>query len=601
MKSLLMKIQDTVIKYADIISKISTIDVEVVDENLFRVAGTGLFKDKVNRDMSAEGYVYRKVLQTGRREIIYNPRKEHICLSCPFCQKCREEIEFSMPIQFDDKIIGVIGLVGSNKEQKTRILQDEKLYIDFIEQIADFISTKAKEMVEIENKNAIIHTLDCTIEHIEHGVMIIDHDNRIVNANTAAMQQLEIEKMEGLVVEIQATGDHMNNSNEYRVRIAGREFFIMGNKYELGNASKQYSEVVLFDSRKNVQKKYYEMTSTVHTQKCSNIVGNSAQTQALKQKIVQVAKSTSTVLITGESGTGKELVATAIWDASDRWDKRFVAINCAAIPEALLESELFGYVKGAFTGADPNGRIGKFELANKGVIFLDEIGDMPLYLQVKLLRVLQERKITRIGSNQVQPLDVRIIAATNKNLKEMIKENRFREDLYYRLNVIPMEIAPLRERKEDIEMLAVHFANHYAKLFNKYFYKMSDSVRRCLESYPWEGNVRELENVMEFMINMMKDDGILDEDTLPRELSESKAEPALVQEVQDSTELVQDAQMEIVPLREIEAREIAKAIRLYGNTTEGKKRAAKSLGIGLATLYRRLEENALLNSQIENK
>ena len=284
------------------------------------------------------------------------------------------------------------------------------------------------------------------------------------------------------------------------------------------------------------------------------------------------------------------MVATAIWNASDRKNGKFVAINCAAIPEALLESELFGYVKGAFTGADPNGRIGKFELANKGIIFLDEIGDMPLYLQAKLLRVLQERQIVRIGSNQQIPINVRVLAATNKNLKEMIREKKFREDLYYRLNVIPIEIAPLRERKEDIEALILHFANRYAKLFNKDFWKIPDDVMERLKQYPWPGNVRELENVTEFMINMMGPDGILGEDTLPQEILSNTWQDKLPVK---RKELVRQEQLDegpILSLKEVERREIQRAIAQYGTTTQGKRMAAKELGIGLATLYRKLEE-----------
>lgn len=199
----------------------------------------------------------------------------------------------------------------------------------------------------------------------------------------------------------------------------------------------------------------------------TSILGSSPATLKLKEEISKVARSTSTVLITGESGTGKEMVATSIWRESDRRDKRFIALNCAAIPESIMESELFGYVKGAFTGADPNGRMGKFELANEGVIFLDEIGDMPLYLQSKLLRVLQERKIVRIGSNQLMDIDVRVIAATNKDLKKMVREKRFREDLYYRLDVIPLRVAPLRERLEDIEDLTLFYSQRFARKFGK--------------------------------------------------------------------------------------------------------------------------------------
>ena len=247
--------------------------------------------------------------------------------------------------------------------------------------------------------------------------------------------------------------------------------------------------------------------------------------------------------------------------------------------------ELFGYVKGAFTGADPNGRMGKFELADKGTIFLDEIGDMPLYLQAKLLRVLQERTIIRIGSNQVIPIDVRVIAATNKDLKEMIREKKFREDLYYRLNVIPLKIPPLRERKEDIEELTDYFAGRYAGLLGKTVRHITESVRRALAACPWRGNVRELENVVEFMVNMMGEDGVLDERTLPRDFWDDAEE----EQIRRAELQPEDGEM-IVPLKELERLEIEKALRICGSTTDGKKEAAARLGIGVATLYRKLEQ-----------
>lgn len=198
--------------------------------------------------------------------------------------------------------------------------------------------------------------------------------------------------------------------------LLGRSYSIMGELYPMYVGTADAIQVLLFREKGQMQNDVYELTSSTFEQSLDKIVGVSPATLRLKERIIQVAQSMSTVLITGESGTGKELVANAIWKASERKDEMFVALNCAAIPEALLESELFGYVKGAFTGANPGGRMGKFELANHGVLFLDEIGDMPLYLQAKLLRVLQERTITRIGSNNQIKVDIRVIAATNKDL-----------------------------------------------------------------------------------------------------------------------------------------------------------------------------------------
>lgn len=582
MASILLEIQETVMKYADIMSKIAQVEVEVVDKNLFRVAGTGIFQKHINEDMSSEGYVYKHLMITGNIEIIYNPGKEALCQKCPKRDTCKEEIEISMPLRLGGEIIGAIGLVGSTKEQKELILSKESMYLELLSQIADFIAVKAAEVTEMKKRAVILNALDCVINHIERGIIIFGNDNVITMANDSAKRQLAMDKLEGSIATVTPTGDNLNRQNEYIMLLKEKEYYIMGHLYDLNKEPQRYSKVLIFDSIRDLQEKYYEITSTINPMSSFNIIGVSPQTIHMQKEIKKVAKSTSTVLITGESGTGKEMVATAIWKASSRKDNRFVAINCGAIPEPLLESELFGYVKGAFSGADPNGRMGKFELANKGVIFLDEIGDMPLYLQVKLLRVLQERKIIRIGSNQVIPIDVRVIAATNKDLKEMMAANKFREDLYYRLNVIPLKIAPLRERREDIKELVYFFAKRYAKLFGKNLRRISEETMDYLYNYPWYGNVRELENTMEFMINMMENEGILDTKTLPDNFFE---------EAREETKESIDVSYETVrSLKELEKEEILKAIRLYGSDTEGKKKAAKALGIGLATLYRKMEE-----------
>ena len=596
--SILLEIQDTVEAYARIMSRVAQIEVEVVDENLFRIAGTGIFADHVNEDMSGEGYVYQHVLRTGNMEIIYAPGKEEFCKRCPKQNSCREEIEISMPIRLGGRSIGVIGLIGSSREQKERILGDEAMYLELLSQIADFISAKAAEATELRRRKALLETLEQVIRHVEKGIVVFGKNGSIATANRAAEEQLSARIPEGTKAQVTLTGDSLNHQNEYRLKIGRKEYLIMGHLYDLDRDPERYTQVLIFESTRAVQERYYEITNTVPPEGAFHMIGSSARTRNLQEEIRKVAKSTSTVLITGESGTGKEIVASAIWKASDRKHNRFVAINCGAIPEPLLESELFGYVKGAFTGADPNGRMGKFELANKGVIFLDEIGDMPLYLQVKLLRVLQERKIIRIGSNQVIPIDVRILAATNKNLREMIEKKQFREDLYYRLNVIPLQISPLRERKEDIPELVLHFAGRYAGLFGKRLTSVTEDAMEHLCTYPWYGNVRELENSVEFMVNMMEEDGVLDCRTLPDHIRDGSLgqESSGEKKSSGNGELYGEEPYwkekvpveEIRPLRELENLEIEKALRLFGDHTEGKKQAARALGISLATLYRKL-------------
>lgn len=228
-----------------------------------------------------------------------------------------------------------------------------------------------------------------------------------------------------------------------------------------------------------------------------SIIGNSPQIREIKEILAKVSPSASTVLITGESGTGKELLARAIYANSNRATKPFIAINCSAIPESLFETELFGYEGGTFTGGLQKGKAGKLEAANEGTVFLDEIGEMPLFMQAKLLRVLQEREIVRVGGVKPTPLNVRVIAATNRDLKKMVEEGTFREDLYYRINVIRINIPPLRERKEDIPQLVQHYVSVFNKILGSNVTRVSPQVMSMLIDQNWPGNIRELCNVIE--------------------------------------------------------------------------------------------------------
>ena len=247
-----------------------------------------------------------------------------------------------------------------------------------------------------------------------------------------------------------------------------------------------------------------------------NIIGKSAVMVPVFERIRKLCDSNATVLISGESGTGKELVARTLHYRGRRRDNRFVAVHCAAIPESLLESELFGHVKGAFTGALRD-HAGRFEYADKGTIFLDEIGELSQKLQVKLLRVLQEKKFEKVGSNRQIEADVRIIASTNRDLNEMMTSGDFRKDLYWRLNVVEIHLPPLRKRTEDIELLAKHFLHKYAASLNKPVPEISSAVMTIFKDYSWPGNVRELENVLERALNLMEGE-IITPETLPSRL-----------------------------------------------------------------------------------
>ncbi len=312
----------------------------------------------------------------------------------------------------------------------------------------------------------------------------------------------------------------------------------------------------------------------------AGIVGQSEPMRQLSHVLPRIAESDSTVLITGESGTGKELIARAICAASLRANGPFVSVNCAAFPEQLLENELFGHVKGAFTGAD-TARKGLFEEANGGTFFLDEIGEASIQIQVKLLRVLEERSIRRLGDNRSIAVDVRIIAATNQNLGELIKNGRFRGDLYYRLNVIPMRIPPLRERIEDIPLLVAHFVDKYNQKTNKQVKGISREARALMMAYSWPGNVRELENVMQRMM-VVSTTEILDVADLPPEMRDNAGG------VENKAKDLKDIARETSGFAE-------KSIIVDALTHTGWNitRAARSLGISRATLQNKIKRYRL--------
>jgi formate hydrogenlyase transcriptional activator len=253
-----------------------------------------------------------------------------------------------------------------------------------------------------------------------------------------------------------------------------------------------------------------QLTSESHDSKAhrfEQIIGGSSALESVLQQVELVAPTDSTVLVQGETGTGKELIARAIHNLSPRCGRPFVAVNCAAIPFDLLESELFGHERGAFTGAVTQ-RVGRFELANRGTLFLDEVGDIPPALQPKLLRVLQEQKFERLGSGQTQHVDVRVVAATHRNLMQMVADNQFRSDLYYRLDVFPIVLPPLRERREDIEPLVVHFVELFARRMGKSVERIPEETLAAFSSYPWPGNIRELQNFIERAV-ILSNDGVL--------------------------------------------------------------------------------------------
>lgn len=314
-----------------------------------------------------------------------------------------------------------------------------------------------------------------------------------------------------------------------------------------------------------------------------DIVGESSEIKRIKMFASKVAQTSTTVLLTGESGTGKELFAHAIHHASSRKDKPFVWVDCSSIPRELLQSELFGYELGAFTGADKNGRLGRFEIANQGTIFLDEIADMPIEMQAEILRVLQEKEVIRVGGVHPKKVDFRVIAATNRDIEKLVREDKFRTDLFYRLDVIRIHIPPLRERHEDISILVQHYLNFFKEKYNKSAIQFSSDAQKSLERYSWPGNVRELMNLIENLVICKDNNAPITVEDIPGEPSKNSRESS-----RNSTiDLRKSIAKMKTTIYKMERDMILDALKRVNNN---KTNAAELLGIHRSGLYQKLKK-----------
>lgn len=597
MLSKLKEFQQEMIKYTETVASVLDVDIEIVDDRLIRISGTGLYKSKINESVVTEGFIYDKVIQTGQELVVLDICDNQLCIECSHYMKCLNKVIIAVPIKYNNRTIGVIGAISTDKTKKVEISAKIDNYLKFVNHICDLISMKIEEHEASKNSSRKMNMMIEIIENVEKGVIILDINSKISYINNIALKKLDIEKdiIEN-IVNIVSVESSSNGHELLEIDIDSKIYNINAKIIPVYPYINQYDKIIIFDKTYINHKGHGKVNSGWGNSDIESIIGNSEAMVKVKERTKKLAKSNSTVLITGESGTGKELIARAIHAEGSRWNKPFIAINCAAIPENLLESELFGYIKGAFSGASSGGKVGKFELANEGVIFLDEMGDLSMPLQAKLLRVLQERKFARIGSNKLIDLDIRVIAATNKNLLKLVNEGKFRDDLYYRLNVIPINLPPLRERKDDIEAIMMKFASKYSLELGIQLNKIEKNVMNMLINYNWPGNIRELENAVEYMMNLVGDDGIIYKDMLPLDIlnyyningNVCKSTNGTFED--DIVEGIVENQERILSIKELELTYISKLLNKYGRDTKTKKKIAKDLGIGLATLYRKLEE-----------
>ena len=489
-------------------------------------------------------------------------------------------------------IIGTLNLTGKSSMKHPHTLGLVVFGVKAIENEID--KNKINDIL-----NQTYNYMESIIDNVEKGIMIVDKQGKITNINKFGVDIFQKEKeflikedIYHIVPNLGNILDELNNDNSTIIK-----------EVKISHSSNYKTELVfkgithkdqvigMVITMSNMKENYDIKSATGAFLTFNDIIGESAAIKNVVTNSKIIANSPSTVLIQGESGTGKEVLAQAMHNYSLRRNKKFVAINCGAIPNNIIESELFGYEDGTFTGAKKGGKPGKFEVANGGTIFLDEIGEMPLDMQINLLRVLQESRVTRLGGSTEIPIDVRVIAATNKNLKEEVNKGNFREDLYYRLCVIPITLPPLRERKDDVQKLMEYFLTIKSFKLNKPIPKINDELYSNLLSYSWPGNIRQLENYIENIVNLEGNISFNLWDEEPKK--DFNNENIYKCNVNENNNQLCENENNDLNLNFLERKTIEKAILKFGNNMT---KTAKELGISRNTLYLKIKKYGIKTS-----
>ncbi|TCU79372.1 transcriptional regulator with PAS, ATPase and Fis domain [Tissierella praeacuta] len=503
--------------------------------------------------------------------IVNKPGLMKSCVGCRFVNNCPSTIEILSCIKLNGEPIGVVSLTSFSQEGHNMIEENIRIYTDMLEDISNLISMFAFNENSKKDTQVLHEIISNIIEETEDNYLIVNNRGLLIHWTKGIEELFSYCDLYTQTIDLMFPKDITNwIFNEEK---QGKKYCVIeGFKGILYSRPLKIEEDIVGYILK-LEKDKNSSNSHIKEDYLGSIISNDYKIENIKSQIKKISNSSSSVLITGDTGTGKEVVAKAIHYTSKRANNPFIPINCANIPDSLFESELFGYEEGAFTGAKKGGKLGLFELANGGSIFLDEIGELPIYLQAKLLRVLQENAIQRLGSITNIPVDIRIIAATNQDLESMVNENKFRADLFYRLNVIPIYLPPLNQRLSDIDILSTHFIEKYNRKLMKNINNISKEALELMKSYSWPGNVRELENTIEYAINM-EDTEIIHIESLPHRIRK-KANGK-----NDFKELIAQKEADL----------IINVLNKHGWDLEGKQKASKELGISIRTLYRKLKK-----------
>jgi len=580
----LLTVQNSAQEVAEAISAVLDVDVTIADKDLKRVASTGRYRNFIGERLP-ENCSFETIYRSKKPEFIDRPNKSHKCMNCSSRGSCYELATIGYPIMDDNKLLGIIGLIAFTEEQRSQIQEKFDSLTVFLSKLGDLLAGNLKYSETIKELRIQDEETKEIINGVSNGIICTDGGGRIkfINDNIKEYFELASEDIIDRHISDFIRGykynSHYKETMEARIEVGEKKKSFIVDHIPVLVDGKVVSSVIEVQKTSSMIKNVYKLIGSERIITFEDIIGKSREIEEVKNLARNISRSKSTVLLRGDSGTGKELFARSIHNESDRYSHPFIAINCASIPDNLLESELFGYEGGAFTGAKKEGHMGKFELARGGSLFLDEIGDLPLHLQPKLLRVLQEGGFTRIGGREFIPVDFRLITATNRDLEDMIKEGEFREDLYYRLNVIPIKIPPLKDRLEDIDLLIDYLLAKYCNILGTRTKTMSPEARRALKNYNWPGNVRELENVIEYLVNIVSSEEI-DYKDLPTNIREPKIVGAGDRLGGDLREILENYEKTI----------LESYLDEYCRTTEDKEEISRTLNINLSTLYRKLNK-----------
>lgn len=530
-----------------------------------------------------------KVRKTGIHAKVNNKDNHCTCMDCSVQSSCPITTACFEPIIYKQQVIGFVLVTPKKNEEKWLQLHMEKIEGQ-LQLCSELMSLKLENIQSNLSNSHFKDEINSLFTFVDDSILLVDQDGIIHNISYSLSALLLSNKSEIVGTSISSyISSHdwleiakMRVQNEMKINLKLRKShkgsFLAKIKPILSDGM-VISYLIQLSPLETMKEKLQNHRVLYSF---NDIKGTSAAIQNVIEVAKRVSPSNSSILLRGESGTGKEIFAQSIHSESNRREGPFIALNCAAIPESLLESELFGHVKGAFTGSNGN-RAGRFEMANGGTIFLDEIGDLSLSLQAKLLRVVQERKIERVGDSKSTPVDVRIITATHRNLEELVSRGEFRSDLYFRLNVIPITIPPLRNRREDIPILVEYFLKSFSKQSGKSPKRLSKEVYDILLQYEWSGNIRELQNVVHHFVQLEIGD-LVTLKSLPQYLS-----------IANQTDMVYDVSASVrggsINCRKgHEKDEIIRLLDKFGRHTSGKKKVANEMNISLPTLYRRMNK-----------